>query len=85
MPPKAKRAPNATGDAVNGKGDKPAPPSAAPSKPAPVVTGQEELEAKPTAGAGKPDQAAYHAEQDKIKAEIDALQGKLVWHLSLHA
>ena len=32
----------------------------------------------PASGTGKPDKAAYDAEQDKIKAEIDTLQTKLV-------
>jgi len=31
-----------------------------------------------TAGSGKPDQAAYNREQDALKAQIDAIQAKLV-------
>lgn len=73
---------------MNGKGATPsdepaAPPAAAGPKVAPPTTRPEEVEVKPTL-TGKPDQAAYHAEQEIIKGEIDAVQGKLVWHLSLY-
>jgi hypothetical protein len=98
MPPKAKKAPKDTSEPVNGKGDKgdkgnksaapaAAAAAAAPAKspPAGAEAGQEEAEVKATTGTGKPDQAEYHAEQDRIKAEIDALQVKLVRHLpALH-
>jgi len=33
-----------------------------------------------TAMPGKPDSPAYHAEQERIKAEIDVLQAQLVGH-----
>jgi len=90
MPPKAKKAPKDASEAVNGKGDKgavaaSAKPPAAPAKPAPtnVDATQEEADIKATTGTGKPDQGAYHAEQDKIKAEIDALQVKVVCNISI--
>jgi hypothetical protein len=82
MAPKAKKTQKATGATVNGKGDKPTPPTDSPTKSLPVTTGQEEGEGKATTGTGKPDQAAYQAEQDRLKSEIDALQVKLVWHLT---
>ena len=50
--------------------------SPAPSAPTPDVAAQEFVFA--TYGSGKPDKAVYDAEQNKIKAEIDAVQAKLV-------
>ncbi|TFY66942.1 hypothetical protein EVG20_g4142 [Dentipellis fragilis] len=43
---------------------------------APAVNGSVEEKA-PVSGSGKPDKAAYDAEQDTIKVDIDALQVKL--------
>ncbi|KAF8592344.1 hypothetical protein K439DRAFT_1315666, partial [Ramaria rubella] len=76
MPPKAKKTLKENGDAANGKSTKlaPAPP---PETTSVSAAGQEAVEVKTTAGTGKPDQAEYHAEQDRIKTEIDALQVKL--------
>jgi hypothetical protein len=86
MPPKAKKAPKAAGDAVNGKGGKSGTsPPPTPSKTAPAAAKQEEADDKHITGSGKPDQQVYHAEQDAIKAEIDALQVKLVWHPTPHS
>jgi len=39
---------------------------------------------EPTA-SGKPDKAAYDAEQEKIKSEIEALQAKLVSFFFFHS
>lgn len=68
--PKAKSAANGTkkskGPAAQ---DTPAPVASAPV-PAPVPA--------PTPTSGKPDRAAYDAEQQRIKAEVDVLQEKLV-------
>ncbi|KIJ56667.1 hypothetical protein M422DRAFT_57342 [Sphaerobolus stellatus SS14] len=68
MPPKAKKAaPPAA--APNGK-------PAAAASPKPEEISHDDTEVKTLAG-GKPDQAAFHAEQDKIKADIEAVQVKL--------
>lgn len=82
MPPKAKKAQKPSAGPVDGKGHKSAATTTAtaPAKttPAGADDDREDAEAKATTGTGKPDQAAYHAEQDRIKADIDALQVKLV-------
>ena len=74
MAPKSKSA------ATNGASKKAQPAAsevaATPSAPAPEPVSQEFTYA--TYGPGKPDKATYDAEQNKIKAEIDALQAKLV-------
>ncbi len=36
----------------------------------------------PSLSSGKPDKSAYDAEQQRIKADVDALQEKLVCHVS---
>lgn len=72
-------APKSKPTATNGAAKKPksATPSGAAS-PAPTTLEVKE-EAVPVAyGTGKPDKALYDTEQNKIKAEIDALQVKLV-------
>jgi hypothetical protein len=50
-------------------------------------TAQDESAATPSAAlptpiSGKPDKAAYDAEQQRIKADIDLVQEKLVRHVS---
>lgn len=78
MSPKSNKAANKENSAttvhVNGKGTTidPATTAAAPSSAV-------KTEARDVGSTiGKPDQAAYNAEQDKIKAEIDAIQAQLV-------
>lgn len=73
MAPKSKPA------ATNGAAKKPK--SATPSgtaSPAPTTAEIKEDAAPAAYGSGKPDKALYDTEQNKIKAEIDALQVKLV-------
>lgn len=64
-------APN--GAAPKGKHSKPAP-----NGPTAVAKPDTTTPAPTTSGSSRPDKAAYDAEQDKIKVEIDALQSKLV-------
>ena len=75
MAPKSKPA------AANGAPKKPqsTPPSGTTS---PAPTDVQEF-TPATYGTGKPDKAVYDAEQNKIKAEIDAVQAKLVRPLGL--
>ena len=54
-----------------------APPSSTDS-PAPAPAAELQDSGLIAYGTGKPDKALYDAEQNKIKAEIDALQAKLV-------
>ena len=73
MAPKSKAA------ATNGASKKPqsaAPSGTASPSPSTVEVSQEFVFA--TYSSGKPDKAVYDAEQNKIKAEIDAVQAKLV-------
>ena len=65
--------------AQNGAGKKPksAAPSTGTSTPVTTVA-DSPTEAHLSYGTGKPDKALFDAEQNKIKAEIDALQLKLV-------
>lgn len=71
MAPKSKPA------ATNGAAKKPK--SATPSGTAsPATTTVEVPKEEAVYGSGRPDKALYDAEQNKIKAEIDALQVKLV-------
>jgi hypothetical protein len=51
------------------------PDSTVPSSPAPSKT---DLSGPTVTGSGKPDKAAYDAEQERIRTEIDSLQTKLV-------
>lgn len=66
MPPKSKKA--SAGDAANHK-------VSAPKADLSKDTGDVDVKTTPL---GKPDQAVYHAEQDAIKIEIEAVQAKLV-------
>lgn len=65
MPPKSKKA--SAGDAANHK-------VSAPKADLSKDNGDVDVKAAPH---GKPDQAVYHAEQDAIKIEIEAVQAKL--------
>lgn len=71
MPPKSKQTPPANGEA--------APKGKAPSTngtTTPVSTADKK-DTSDVAPIGRPDKKVFDAEQDKIKAEIDALQVKL--------
>jgi len=57
---------------------KPKAPAANGDAPAPAVGASDVVEPLPLLPGGRPDKKAYDAEQDKTKAEIDALQLKLV-------
>lgn len=70
MAPKSKPA------ATNGASKKPK--ADTPSGTASPAVSTTEIQELAVYGAGKPDKALYDAEQSKIKAEIDALQIKLV-------
>jgi hypothetical protein len=63
--------------AAKGKGAK-SPPSTNGTSTLVSVTNLDTSETTLTGGSGKPDKAAYDAEQEKTKSEIDALQVKLV-------
>jgi len=90
MPLKAKKPQQATAEPVDGKGDKLAATTMATAPARTTFPGadydREDAEVKATTGTGKPDQAAFHSEQARIKAEIEALQVKLVQYryLSVH-
>ncbi|KAJ6613438.1 hypothetical protein B0H10DRAFT_1881270 [Mycena sp. CBHHK59/15] len=70
MPPKSKQAPPANGAAPKGK----APSTNGTTTPVSTV---DKKDTSDTSTVGRPDKKAFDAEQDKIKAEIDALQVKL--------
>lgn len=70
MSPKAKSTANGTK-----KSEEPIAQDNSPVASAPVL-------APSSSSAGKPDKAANDAEQQRIKADIDALQEKLVCHVS---
>lgn len=63
-----------------GKKTKPSAPSTGTSTPVTTSTTLTSLEPV-VYGSGKPDKSIYDAEQNKIKAEIDATQAKLVSEL----
>lgn len=74
---KTKSAPT-NGAAAKGKGTKtPSSGSGTPVVPAKTLD-TAELTPALVGGSGKPEKAAYDAEQEKIKTEIDSLQVKLV-------
>ncbi len=81
MAPKTKSAP---ANGANGASQKHT--SATPSgTSSPATVAAEVQEFTPlTYGTGRPDKAQYDAEQNKIKAEIDALQVKLVGTADMH-
>jgi 6-phosphogluconolactonase (cycloisomerase 2 family) len=80
MPPKSKKLSNGSGNAsgATDKGKSSVVSKAPPVAAVAAVPVQDDAEVKNVTGTGKPDQAEYHAEQDKIKAEIDSVQAKLV-------
>jgi hypothetical protein len=76
--PAAKTKPTTTnGAAAKGKASKP--PSST-SAPIPAASSNDTSAgaSAPPSGSAKPDKSAYDAEQEKIKADIEALQAKLV-------
>lgn len=73
---KPKSAQNGTGGAI--KKSKSSASSTGTSTPVTTVASLSAPEHPTTYGSGRPDKAVYDAEQSKIKAEIDALQSKLV-------
>jgi hypothetical protein len=85
MPPKAKvaAASNGATGAPKSKGGKSSTTSTGTATPIPLSTTEERQEAATTSptGQGRPEKAAYDAEQEKIKKDIDAVQVKLVCYL----
>ena len=78
MPPPSKPTSNGT---AKGKSSKNTQSTSGSTTPIPNANQNVE---EPTA-SGKPDKAAYDAEQEKIKSEIEALQAKLVSFFFFHS
>jgi hypothetical protein len=73
--PKVKAAPSGAGATKTSKGGKSSSGTSTPVAPSPAA---DENETGPAASSGRPDKAAYDAEQEKLKKDIDAVQAKLV-------
>ncbi|KAG2156068.1 hypothetical protein DEU56DRAFT_875831 [Suillus clintonianus] len=72
--PAQKSKSSASNGAAKNRSAKVTPESTVPSSPAPSKT---DLSAPTVTGSGRPDKAAYDAEQERIRTEIDGLQTKL--------
>jgi hypothetical protein len=79
MPASKTKAAPTNGAAPKAKGSKSTPASTGTSTPVPTSTPLDTSDqVTATGGFGKPEKAVYDAEQDRIKAEIDNIQAKLV-------